>query len=80
MKIWLNDLIEPDSDNSPEYLFNYCIQGIVNNRDINDGKFLDWDDARHAASVYLADIEVPEEVIDAINIWLDGAKIGESYV
>ena len=81
-KIWdEKNLIEPSADNTPEYMFNYCIQGVDNNCDINQAGISDWADGYHVASVYLADIkEVPESVIEALDIWLNGAKTAEYWM
>lgn len=66
-----------------ENMVGYCTAGIENNCDINDAEFNEWNDAEHAAEVYLDHLPlkptVPKAALDRINDVLCGMKIAEEF-
>lgn len=68
---------------SIENMVGYTAAGIEDNCDINDAEFSEWDDAEHAAEVYLDHMPlkptVPKIALDRINDVLCGMKIAERF-
>ena len=97
MNAWINQSLteaafreEPDLDatntsrfDSIENMVGYCAACIEDNCDTNDAKFSEWNDAEHAAEIYLDHLPlkptVPKIALDRINDILCGMKIAEQF-
>lgn len=73
-EISFNEVVATDN---ADIQFTYAVQGVIDNNEVNDASFSEWQDGAHIAEVYLDGCDIEPGVIAALDEWINEMKEGK---